>query len=134
VGAARSKFTRAQLYSRWQTGECGTYAWALRLLRPGLRIGVLGNLDDPDSGFDVAHFFAHDDTHAYDSLGRHELPYLGVDNEFNKAMLDINPDHWGCLEDEHGPEDGDEAQRALAAAVRHARRHDVIPRDQEARS
>lgn len=125
----RGAFTRAQLYSRWQTGECGTYARALTIMQPELRIGALGCLEDPadpDGGFSVSHFIAHDSTWAYDSLGRHPLPYLGVNGQFDHAELDCNAVHWGCVEDEHGPEDGGEAQRALAAAIRHARRNRVL--------
>lgn len=119
---ARGRFTLAQLESRWQTGQCGTYARALQLLRPALRIGVLGVRDC--DGFQAAHFIAHDDIWAYDSLGRHTLPYLGVNNQFDMVFLNQFADWWGCIEEEHASED--DARRALAAAMRHARRYRVI--------
>lgn len=129
VHTQRGKFSRWQLGSRWQNGECGTYARALQLLRPDLRIGVLGTLSDPAdpaSDFELHHFIAHDDRYAYDSLGAHTLPYLGVNNQFNHAYLDQSAGFWGGLEDEHGEEDGEEAQQALGDAVRHIRRHGIL--------
>lgn len=56
-------------WKRWQQGDCYTYAHALLQLRPDLHLGSL------DQGM---HLFAHDNTHAYDSAGKHCLPYAGV--------------------------------------------------------
>lgn len=60
--------------ARWQHAHCGTYARQLQVLRPDLRIGMAY---DPERGKMYHHYFAHDDEHAYDSLGIHDLPYRG---------------------------------------------------------
>lgn len=58
---------------RWQTGDCAVYAHALIETRPALRLGAVRGRGDS-----YLHFFAHDDMHAYDSRGSHELPYTEV--------------------------------------------------------
>lgn len=63
-------------WRRWQQGECLAYAVGLQRLDPTLRIGTLYEVDGEFCR--ELHFFAHDDTFAYDSAGRHPLPYLGV--------------------------------------------------------
>lgn len=72
--------------SLWQKGGCAEYALALVKKYTHLSLGVTGAVDmhDPDwepwSGEPapletVNHVFAHDENYAYDSLGRHPLPY-----------------------------------------------------------
>lgn len=94
-------FTRYQLTSRWQRGECDTYVKALVWQYPHLRFGVA--LTECE---DVCHFFAHDDTTAYDSLGAHRLPYLGVNGRFDHAATDISPS--SALPDHGRPEEAQE--------------------------
>lgn len=105
-------------WGRWQQGQCGTYAYALTRLKPGLRFGTAGTEDTPDS-----HFFAHDDHHAYDSAGRHPLPYRGVHGNLTQSDLDQDPADWGVPGDESGPE-GPEPN--VAAAQEHARRNRIL--------
>jgi 2'-5' RNA ligase len=69
----------------WQHGMCDTYAKALIDMYPHLRLGIA------DGG---RHFFGHDDQYAYDSLGRHSLPYNGVNNDFTTVAYDQNPKDW----------------------------------------
>ncbi len=108
---------------RWQGGECGTYATALQRMRPGLMIGAAGGgSGDDEEDWDVEHFFAHDQTHAYDSTGRHELPYSG---RWQHSILNINPHHFDVLSAEHPP-GSDEAERAIAQAERHIIRHRIL--------
>jgi len=96
-------------WSRWQQGGCLEYAHALLSLNPALRFGSLD--DDDASG---VHFFAHDDTYAYDSAGRHPLPYQGIDGTLF-PMLDDNP------------EDYDEPDPSLIPdAVAHILRHGIL--------
>jgi hypothetical protein len=70
----------------WQNGGCAEYALALVEKYPNLTLGVNGAVDMYDPDWEpwseepapletVNHVFAHDDTYAYDSLGRHPLPY-----------------------------------------------------------
>jgi hypothetical protein len=77
---------------RWQQGQCGTYAVALMRLRPQLRFGTHGITraggGDASSGWSPEHHFAHDDTYAYDSAGRHPLPYHGVYGDADYCELD----------------------------------------------
>ncbi len=108
---------------RWQGGECGTYATALQRTRPSLMIGAAGGgPGDDEEDWDVEHFFAHDQTHAYDSTGRHELPYSG---RWQHSILNINPHHFDVLSAEHPP-DSDEAERAITQAERHIIRHRIL--------
>jgi hypothetical protein len=110
-------------WSRWQQGGCQTYALALIRLDPTLRLGVLGETDDGDAanGWSISHFIAHDDTYAYDSAGRHPLPYYGV------ALSDETPpcDYAELDQDPDWHEDpGTDQDRADAEA--HALRHGII--------
>lgn len=105
-------------WGRWQQGQCGTYAVALTQAKPGLRFGVAGTEDFPDS-----HFFAHDDTHAYDSAGRHPLPYRGVHGNLTQNDLDSDPEDFGIPDEESGPEG---PGPNLAAAREHARRNRIL--------
>ena len=98
-------------WSRWQQGGCYTYAHALVQLNPQLRLGALGR-DEESAG---SHLFAHDDTHAYDSAGRHDLPYHGVNGSLRHAELDVGPD-WYDYPDEED----------LPAAIDHARRNGIL--------
>jgi hypothetical protein len=117
-----TQFPRGQLRSRWQTGNCGTYARALIQMRPGLRLGALGVRDDPDDpeSMSAEHYFAHDDTHAYDSLGKHPLPYTRPG--WPVQELDW-PDH-GVAEEEFDTRD--EIDDALYRAQSHALKHRVL--------
>ncbi len=103
---------------RWQQGGCGTYALALLQSHPGLRLGVA--LDDRGA---ETHFFAHDSVYAYDSAGRHRLPYLGVQptDQFDQVLLDQNPDDW----------DLDEVPSDIPDAAAHQRRHRITPLKRE---
>lgn len=100
-------------WSRWQQGQCGTYACGLQQMRPDLGIGT----------FDGSHFFAHDTTHAYDSAGRHPLPYTGIEGQAEHVELNVSAAEWGLPHEEAGPE-GSEVH--IAAAVRHAQRHGIL--------
>lgn len=111
-------------WQRWQQGQCGTYALALIRANPGLRLGVSGVTEngsgDASGGWRPAHFYAHDNTHAYDSAGQHPLPYHGVHDSMDYHELDINPGDWG-LPDEEGTDESD-----IEAAQDHARRNGII--------
>jgi len=65
--------------ARWQRGACLTYAEALKACDPTLRWGIhYGPNTDPDwpeAQYEPMHVFVHDEKYAYDSLGRHPLPY-----------------------------------------------------------
>ncbi len=56
----------------WQHGLCDTYAKAMLDMYPHLKLGILYNEDDIEQ-----HYFAHDGKYAYDSIGKHKLPYTG---------------------------------------------------------
>lgn len=108
-------------WSKWQQGHCGTYACALIAKHPHLRFGVMGEEDE--DGWRPTHYFAHDDHHAYDSAGKHPLPYHGIDGHANYSELDSHPDDWGLPHEESGPE-GPEPH--LAEAAEHAERHQIV--------
>lgn len=103
-------------WRRWQQGGCGTYALALLQAYPTLRLGVALNEEGVET-----HFVAHDGAYAYDSAGRHPLPYLGVQpsEPFDELLLDQDPDDW----------DTDVNPADMAAAVDHFRRHNIGPRE-----
>jgi hypothetical protein len=101
-------------WSTWQQGRCGTYACGLQRLRPDLKMGSI------DAG---AHFFAHDEKYAYDSAGRHPLPYTGVAGHGTDVGLNETPEYWGLPHDEAGPE-GPEPH--IEAAMQHAQRHGIL--------
>lgn len=72
---------------------CGDYAEALKEAHPALKFGMNYNHvvdEDGDEVLEPVHAFAHDDTHAYDALGKHPLPY----NPFNAdhTEYDVHPD------------------------------------------
>jgi hypothetical protein len=71
----------------YQTGLCGTYARVLKEIRPELRFGVAGEANEL-GGYWPRHWFAHDNEYAYDSLGKHRLPYVG---NWDTCKLDIDP-------------------------------------------
>lgn len=96
-------------WSTWQRGGCDTYAHALREVHPHLRYGALQEPGPEYSGY--AHFFAHDDTHAYDSAGKHPLPYTGIHGGLIQH-LDEDPN------DFDPPEVGDPG-KARAHIMRH---------------
>jgi hypothetical protein len=76
----------------YQHGLCDTYALALIEMYPHLRLGITGPMaDNPDDGWIPSHYFAHDDEYAYDSLGRHPLPYRGLERDWGEGQLDTNP-------------------------------------------
>lgn len=83
---------------RWQTGDCGAYAVALRQMFPDTHYGVLGYFDG--EFFVPKHHFTHDDEFAYDSLGKHALPYHGVN-----GMMDSEYGEEEWYYDEPHPED-----------------------------
>lgn len=91
----------------FQQGLCGTYAVALMERYPHLQLGCCVRVNGDEYG--VEHFFAHDECYAYDSLGRHPLPYLGKDRQFDACWTGEHPASWGLPEDEAGPEGPDVA-------------------------
>lgn len=110
-------------WAKWQQGYCGTYACALIEDDPSLRLGGLDfENSDEDEYFAPTHYFAHDDKYAYDSAGKHPLPYKGVSGDALQSITDLgDPEDWGILEDEGAtPEDIEEAKS-------HVRRHKVRP-------
>lgn len=111
-------------WRRWQQGGCATYALALVAAHPRLRIGILG-VSDHGGGWKVTHVHAHDDHFAYDSAGRHPLPYRGVHGDADVQLLDQDPDDYGLLEETDGAElaaAADHATRNVILAGRHTRR------------
>ncbi len=110
-------------WERWQRGHCGTYAAALMLLRPGLRLGMMGGGQE---GQETEHYFAHDGSRAYDSAGCHLLPYLGVFGQAEWCELDAaNPGIWGEPVDGSGPEG---FEQDIADAMAHALRNRILDR------
>lgn len=97
-------------FDRWQTGDCGAYACALKEEHPHLHYGTLYDGSIP------AHHFAHDETHAYDSLGAHPLPYRGVAGNLTP---ETNETVWQY--DEPHPDD-------VEAARQHIRSNRIGPR------
>lgn len=83
-------------WARWQQGGCCTYAVALIELRPHLRFGTLFC----DEGI-PQHHFAHDDEFAYDSAGKHPLPYLGIFGQMEECRLDEEPEWYYDIFDEN---------------------------------
>lgn len=110
-------------WSRWQQGECGTYMTALLELRPDLRVGGVDFHQDP--GFDnPSHFAAHDDVWAYDSAGRHPLPYRGICGT-GKWLGDMGTlDDWGFPGEEGDPVISDRDR--IEAAKRHIVRNGIL--------
>lgn len=100
-------------WEMWQQGQCVTYAHALIRLHPPLQLGVLGKIED--EGWRESHQFAHDDQYAYDSAGRHPLPYLGVHEDNDYAVLGQGLDWYD------GPD-----ERLIERAQAHALRNGII--------
>jgi len=117
--------------ARWQKGDCLTYAKGLQELDPSLRFGTAGYTElgngDASGGWTPQHHFAHDDTHYYDSLGKHPLSSLGEpqadehkgqrDAAYDHVELDGNADDWDEIYDDD-----------LAAAKSHAQQYGVLRR------
>lgn len=102
----------------WQQGLSGSYAIALKQLHPGLRFGIAGYQEL--EGWLPEHYFAHDDNYAYDSLGRHPLPYRGRAGDRDVQQLDEDPADWGIPEEE-------DRGKYVPLAVEHARQlHDTL--------
>lgn len=106
-------------WRRWQQGMCGTYAYALIQTDPTLRFGALGE-SESDGGWRLSHHFAHDDRYAYDSAGRHPLPYHGINGHLDLCHLDQHIDDYAPL-DEEGT---DEAE--VTDARTHAETHQIL--------
>lgn len=108
-------------WADWQQGNCDVYARALIQLNPTLRFGVL------DGG---SHCFAHDDEYAYDSAGRHSLPYRGIhEGDFtdDDVELDADPDDYG-----YGTYT-DEPGLNTVKALYHIQRHGILTGRYEAK-
>ncbi len=108
-------------WRRWQQGQCGTYALALLSTRPGLKAMEAGRVTD-DGFHETEHFYVTDGTWAYDSAGRHPMPYLGIDGRMEYAEETCLA-WYGIPEDETGPED---AEAGIADALDHARRNGIL--------
>jgi len=129
--------------SHWQHRDCGVYADALREADPSLRLGaVAGPHSDPAKGH-ALHWFAHDDTHAYDSRGAHPLPYVPrvwdsaafdwTPPEHNEAMghrvvLDVNPQFGYCPDCRRNHNDDRPDPHMMSLARRHIREHRILDR------
>ncbi len=99
-------------WKRWQQGACHSYAKGLIDLAPHLRAGAL-----VDSQGHEQHFFVHDGRHAYDSAGRHPMPYTGVHKDSGLTPLaDVDLTDYD--------EDGDESDVEQAKA--HAQAHGIL--------
>lgn len=83
-------------WARWQQGGCDSYAAALIQARPHLRAAMAGytyaSMGYEGTGWLPAHMFAHDGEYAYDSAGRHKLPYHGVHGDLDYVVLDLGAD------------------------------------------
>jgi hypothetical protein len=105
-----------EAYERWQFGQCATYARALMRMRPGLKFGAMG-VGSGQHKYPT-HYFAHDDRHAYDSAGRHPLPYHGITHHADYSDLDQDP-HGSAVPTDASEEDITQAQD-------HARRNGIL--------
>jgi len=94
--------------AKWQHGNCDAYAKALLDMYPHLRLGVV------DGG---NHFFAHDDQFAYDSIGRHTLPYNGINEDFGQVDYDQDPMDWDYAYYPYGANSGQEEYDQAVALV-----------------
>jgi hypothetical protein len=131
--AARGYVTEE--WSHWQQGNCGGYAAALIHHFPHLRLGGIDFWDhrDTDTGelYDnPGHYVAHDGIYAYDSAGRHLLPYKGVDGsgrwlDFSDMPAVEALAHFGLTE--HYGECGDYDDAERAAVLAHATKHNILP-------
>ena len=105
-------------WKKWQQGGCLEYAVGLTRLNPKLRFGTLVNHEDGPTGetYDIpTHHFAHDDSHAYDSSGKHPLPYHGVTGHADAAYLDDDPDDYDQAHEDDVHE-----------AMEHAKAHGIL--------
>lgn len=109
-------------WERWQQGDCLQYAAALLELRPDLHSGSFGDTytdEDLDPEYATSHMVNHhfvtDGTWAWDSAGRHRMPYLGID-----GTADF------CWEDDPVEDYEEIIPEAVVAAKDHARRHDIF--------
>jgi hypothetical protein len=111
-------------WKRWQQGKCGTYAYALQSARPHLRAVAAGTTesDDIDDGWRTEHFYVTDGAWAYDSAGRHPLPYLGTEGQWNYTE-DACLAWFGIPDEEAGPEGAD---THVEAALAHAERNGIL--------
>jgi hypothetical protein len=113
-------------WSHWQQGNCGGYAAALIHFYPHLRLGGIDFWNDENAGIDApGHYVAHDDTYAYDSAGRHLLPYKGVCGSGRWLPDGGDPSDHG-LDELHG-ECGDYDDAERAAVLAHATKHNILP-------
>lgn len=98
-------------WERWQQGECGTYAAGLKTLNPKLKVAA-ANFGE--------HFFAHDGKHAYDSAGKHPMPYRGVSGK----------EHWAVEKNvdlgDYGEGHGEAPKADIFMAMKHATRHNIL--------
>lgn len=112
-------------WATWQQGNCGTYATALMAIDPTLRFGGVDFDNDP--GYDnPSHYVAHDDRYAYDSAGRHPLPYQGICGT-GRWLPDLgDPAHYGIPNEEPGCHTNPDA--VLEAATNHITRNNILTR------
>jgi hypothetical protein len=108
-------------WRRWQQGNCGIYAHALRRTDTALRFGVLG--ETLGTGWWPLHYFAHDEQFAYDSAGRHRLPYRGLDGSFDVMVLDQAPEDWGVPDEEAA---ASEREVEIGRAEAHVRLWEIL--------
>lgn len=103
-------------YEYWQFGQCATYARALMQMKPSLKFGAMG-VGSGEHKYPT-HYFAHDDRHAYDSAGRHPLPYHGITHHADYSELDQDP---------HDPRVPlDACEQDITEAQDHARRNGIL--------
>jgi hypothetical protein len=102
-------------WHRWQQGECFEYAVALTRLRPELMFGTLFDDDERD-----IHFCAHDATHAYDSAGKHPLPYIGLAAPGRTYLAS------GAWQDNEISAYDVPNETVVADAMKHAVRHGIL--------
>lgn len=117
---------------RWQTGDCGVYATALMEEHPHLRLGAIIDDSCGRQRRSWLHWFAHDDTTAYDSRGAHPLPYRQVwDSAAREFFTEEEAGSMGleCVTDldpaDFGLSPGERELIPLARA--HMRRHGTGP-------
>ncbi len=110
------------MWEHWMQGWCLDYAVALTRVDPALKFGTFGFKEDENS-FLIQHHFAHDATHAYDSAGRHPLPYVGILPNGNYRDPSAE---WFCWTEDTamGYEVPDETE--IERAVAHIERHGIL--------
>lgn len=116
-------------WAHWQQGWCGGYAAALIHHYPHLKLGGIDFWDftgpDGEQYDNPGHYVAHDDTYAYDSAGRHLLPYKGVCGS-GRWLPDMGSCEDFGLMDPYG-ECGDYDDAERAAVLAHATKHNILP-------